>query len=100
MKWTNIGHEFDPIGKNFKHHKMIYIYGAGEVGKVAYEELEFLNCVAGFIDNDKEKQKSGYLGKPVESVIEFSKNKKGMQICIPFLFVRYYINFFLHNNIF
>lgn len=73
MKWKNKGHEYDEIGQNFQIGKRLFIYGAGENGAKVYKQVEFLDCVEGFIDNDIDKQESGYLGKPVESILDFLK---------------------------
>ena len=76
MKWKNKGHEFDHIGKKMGKHKKIYIYGCGEWGTELYERLQFADCVEGFIDNNVERQKEGYMGKPVESIQRFLANKR------------------------
>lgn len=73
MKWNNKGKELEIIGEKFVPEMKVYIYGAGELGRTMFERLAFLNCVAGFIDNDKIKQDNGYCGKMVESVLEFAK---------------------------
>lgn len=67
MKWTNKGHQFDSLGKNFTKRNRIYIYGAGKAGEWTYDQLKFLNCVDGFIDQDKMKQSNGVNGLPVYS---------------------------------
>lgn len=82
MKWNNVGHEFDEIGKNFESNKKIFIYGAGEYGKILFDKLSFANCVEGFIDNDETKQQSGYCGKQVESIFEFMKRRNGEYIVV------------------
>ncbi len=82
MKWKNKGHEFDEMGKHFENKKKIFIYGAGEIGMEAYKQLEFLDCIEGFIDNDVKKQQLGYMGKSVESIVEFLKRDVGKYIVI------------------
>lgn len=82
MIWKNKGHEFDEIGKRFFEKEKVYIYGAGEDGRFLFSQLQFADCVAGFIDNDKEKQNTGYCGKKVESIHEFMKKKIGEQIVV------------------
>ncbi len=64
MKWTQKGHQYDDLGKNFKD-KNIYIYGAGNIGKYCFEQLYFLDCVDAFVDRSLEKQKRTFCDKPV-----------------------------------
>lgn len=65
MKWTNKGHEFDTVYQNIEKKDKFYLFGAGEYGEAVYQELEDKLSVAGFIDNNPEKQKEHYLGKRV-----------------------------------
>lgn len=65
MKWTNKGHQFDTLGKNFEKRNRIFIYGAGNNALPCLEKLQFLDCVDGFIDQSSEKQKQGLCGLPV-----------------------------------
>ncbi len=82
MKWKNKGHEFDIIGEKLKGKEKIYIYGAGELGESLLKKIQFVDCIAGFIDGDEEKQKKGFCGKPVEPIISFLKRKRGNHIVI------------------
>lgn len=82
MKWTKKGHELDYIGKNFTDKKKIYIYGAGQNGKTLFHKLQFLDCVEGFIDADADRQKQGYMGKPVYSLKELADKTKDYLIII------------------
>lgn len=62
MKWINKGHEFDAVYENIEKKKLFYLFGAGEYGEAVYQELKGKVTLAGFIDNDKAKQRAGYLG--------------------------------------
>lgn len=76
MKWTEIGHQFDAIGKELESRKNVYIYGAGENGRYVFEKIKFLDCFQGFIDGDREKQNKGYLGKKVFSLKELKEKDR------------------------
>ena len=62
MKWSNKGHEFDSVYKEIEQKKHYYLFGAGDYGRqflnIFKDEIE----IAGFIDNDKEKQRQGVVG--------------------------------------
>lgn len=68
MKWKNKGHEFDRFKEIFTWHRPIYIYGAGEFGEDLYKRISFVDCVEGFIDNNRSGQIGG---KKVISAMEF-----------------------------
>ena len=80
MKWENKGQQFDGIGKKFIGKK-IAIYGAGKCGEEIFHRLGFADCVECFIDNNEEKQKSGFLNKKVISVKELAQ-KKDMSLIV------------------
>ena len=82
MKWKNKGHELDYIGKSFADKKKIYIYGAGQEGRNLFYKLKFLDCVEGFIDANADKQRMGYLEKPVFAVEELSGKNKDYLIIV------------------
>lgn len=68
MKWTNKGHQFDTLKFLFQKRNSILIYGAGVYGAQVFDALRLpfvRDAVVGFVDRDKEKQRIGYLGKPV-----------------------------------
>lgn len=71
MKWTNKGHEFDYIGKNFKRNTKVYIYGAGENGIDLFKRMHYINCIEGFIDNDTQKVGKYIEGKKINSLQDF-----------------------------
>lgn len=72
MKWKNKGHEYDKIEMDFNSKTKIWIYGAGKNGIDLYHELKFMDCVAGFIDNDAKKVQAGtWKGKEVVSSQNF-----------------------------
>ena len=77
MKWNNRGHELEQKAEyfvqNFKAHgEKVYIFGAGLLGKEMMLILDKLGCFAGFIDNDMAKQQSGFAGKEVLSISDYS----------------------------
>ncbi len=82
MKWENKGHELDYIGKTFADKKKIYIYGAGQEGRNLFYKLKFLDCVEGFIDANADKQRTGYLEKPVFSVEALCNKDKDYLIIV------------------
>lgn len=72
MKWENPGHEFDDnFGAFFRPSMGVYIYGAGETGEILYEQIEFLECVRGFIDNGFQRKINSLHGKSVETIVSF-----------------------------
>ena len=82
MKWSKKGHQYDDLGEHFRG-KNIYIYGAGNIGEFCFNQLAFLDCVDAFVDRDKNKQKCGYLNKPVFSTdVLFKELKKDHVIII------------------
>ena len=47
--------------QNIEKKDKFYLFGAGEYGEAVYQELEDKLLIAGFIDNNPEKQKENYL---------------------------------------
>lgn len=82
MKWTNKGHEFDAVYENIEKKKAFYLFGAGEYGEAVYQELKDKVVIAGFLDNDRAKQKSGYLGERVFALDEIDKGDQSMGIIV------------------
>lgn len=86
MKWRKKGYEFDDIAKNLiqvfdEKQKKLYIFGAGWIGIELKKVFERTHYFAGFIDNDKEKQRTGIDDTKVVSLFEFLKGgKKGLII--------------------
>lgn len=80
MKWTNKGHEFDKkaeeLLKNPERFRHIYIFGAGLIGADLIPMMQAYGILEGFIDNDIQKQHSGYYGFRVYSIEEY-RNKLG-----------------------
>lgn len=57
--------------------KSVYIYGAGQRGKKVYEDLVNRSvAIKSFVDESKEKQSAGYMGKNVIGRKEFSQCRK------------------------
>jgi len=88
MKWTNKGHEFDSIAYLLNGKKRIYIYGAKQTGmelcKALVPLLKWLNWQIEFIDADKEKQASGFLGfdvLPPERLKSIDKSDGFVVVC-------------------
>ena len=70
MKWTRKGHQFDSLGRHFEQRNRLYIYGAGEYGKIFFDMLcmsGLSDMVDGFLDRDSRKQADGFEGKKVFS---------------------------------
>lgn len=82
MKWINKGHEFDHVYDNIKNKSVYYLFGAGQYGEAVYELIRDEIHIAGFIDNNKEKQKCGYLGIPVVSLEEIECMDKTVGIIV------------------
>lgn len=82
MKWTNKGHEFDTVYQNIEKKDKFYLFGAGEYGEAVYQELEDKLPIAGFIDNNPEKQKENYLGRHVYGLEEIENENAGIIITV------------------
>jgi len=82
MKWTNKGHEFDSVYENIKNKSTYYLFGAGEYGEAIYDLIKDELNIAGFIDNSKGKQNSGYLGLPVVALEDIDCKEETVGIII------------------
>lgn len=87
MKWINKGHEFDDAYLNIKNKDRFYLFGAGHDGAFVYDIIKkkYNNInLAGFIDNDLEKQGDMYCGLRVYSLneIDFVQENAGLIISI------------------
>ena len=84
MKWENKGHEFDQVYKNLAEKSSFWLFGAGMYGKAIYEELKRLEVtVLGFIDNNKSRQDTKYMGKDIISLKDISlKDNEAIIICV------------------
>lgn len=75
MKWTEKGNEkidykvFEE--EFFKGGLGFYVFGAGDIGHGVHVSLSRFGLFKGFIDNDKNKQQSGFYGERVYSYDEF-----------------------------
>ncbi|MCI7056322.1 MAG: hypothetical protein MR959_05440 [Selenomonas bovis] len=69
MKWQNKGHEFDDVYESLRKKKKFYLFGAGRDGKLVLGVLRKLFGdtieIAGYWDNDPQKNGSMYEGLPV-----------------------------------
>ena len=81
--------------------KTVYIYGAGQRGKKVYEDLINRSVVIqSFVDESKEKQRTGYMGKSVIGRKEFSQRRKEddyIVVSVANIDVVYDVLRFLHN---
>ena len=84
MKWSSKGHEFDnrieEMKKRIGEVPKVYIFGAGLVGKREAELYKKLECLEGFIDNDKNKIGLDYEGCKVISFDEYLNKRDGFII--------------------
>lgn len=64
MKWTNKGHEYDDMYMNITKKKVFYMFGAGDYGKQFKNMFEHEIELAGYIDNDSNKQGTLINGLP------------------------------------
>lgn len=75
MKWRNKGEELKNKAENilneFKKRKEVYIFGAGILGEELRSVLENYGIFAGYIDNDKQKQKNSYNEAQVISIQDY-----------------------------
>ena len=73
MKWTNKGHEIEKADISFSNgfHKKVYIFGAGKIGRTTGLTLTALGLLGGYIDNDRERQGTVFLDRPVISLEEY-----------------------------
>jgi len=63
MKWINKGHELDGMGNIIQSTKNIYIFGAGNYGKMLFSLIHKDYSILGFLDNDL--RKTEFCGLPV-----------------------------------
>ena len=73
MTWTNKGHEIEKTDISFSNgfHKKIYIFGAGKIGRMTGLSLAALGLLGGYIDNNRERQGTDFLDKPIISLEEY-----------------------------
>ena len=74
VKWRNKGHEFDALAVEYKEkfqNKVVFIFGAGEMGAVYAKVLLHFGLLRGFIDNNKEKLGRFYCGQKVISLDDY-----------------------------
>lgn len=73
MKWINKGHElektFSSIPRSFQ--KKVYLFGAGELGRVTGNCLDAFGLLGGYIDNNSKRQGTTYMDKSVISLEEY-----------------------------
>lgn len=84
MKWQNKRHEFDEVAskipENFR--KEIYVFGAGKIGEKIASYLDRFGLLGGFIDNDKKKQKTVLINKPILLLEEYLSERDSVAIII------------------
>lgn len=64
MKWINKGHEFDDMYNNISKKDTFYMFGAGDYGRQFKNMFENEINLAGYIDNDINKQGNKINGLP------------------------------------
>ncbi|WP_044936434.1 radical SAM protein [Pseudobutyrivibrio sp. LB2011] len=74
--------KFDQISKYIPKERKVAIFGCGKLGEELYPVLIRYDLFGGFIDNDKGKQESGYLGEKVDSLEDFLKKESRPYIVI------------------
>lgn len=84
MKWINKRHEFDEVASIIPEafHKKIYVFGAGEYGKIMGVCLEAFGLLGGYIDNDVKRQGTEYLNKAIVSLENYLNEEKNIAIVI------------------
>lgn len=76
MKWTNKGHEYDEMYAQIKNKNIFYMFGAGDYGKQFKDMFENEIELAGYIDNDADKQGRFINGIPCQSFDEIALTDK------------------------
>lgn len=73
MKWMNKGHEIGKKDISFSNgfHEKIYVFGAGKIGKVTGLSLAALGLLGGYIDNNRTRQGTELLNKPIISLEDY-----------------------------
>ncbi|KHM51281.1 hypothetical protein NZ47_11395 [Anaerovibrio lipolyticus] len=84
MKWHNPGHEFDNVYKSMVEKEEFYFFGAGDYGKQFLPIMEKEINIKGYIDNNTDKQRTGYEGYTCYSLdqIDFFAGKTGIIITV------------------
>ena len=73
MKWMNKGHEIGKKDISFSNgfHEKIYVFGAGKIGKVTGLSLAAFGLLGGYIDNNRTRQGTELLNKPIVSLEDY-----------------------------
>ena len=73
MKWMNKGHEIGKKDISFSNgfHEKIYVFGAGKIGKVTGLSLAAFGLLGGYIDNNRTRQGTEFLNKPIVSLEDY-----------------------------
>lgn len=79
MKWTKKGHELDAVFCKMQEKETFYFFGAGDYGKQFYQIMKDEIAVAGFIDNNPDKQGCELYG---HTIYKLSEIKHGRDIGI------------------
>ena len=83
MQWTNKGHQFDTLGKNFEN-KEILIYGAGFAGGIFLENMRNMGLdgtIKGFVDRNATNI-GEYKGLPVYGIEKVFPKKSDKYIIV------------------
>lgn len=79
MKWTKKGHELDHVYRKMQEKDLFYIFGAGDYGRQLYQIMKGEITVAGFVDNNPDKQGQELYG---QMIYKLSEIKRGRNIGI------------------
>lgn len=73
MKWMNKGHEIEKKDISFSNgfHEKIYVFGAGKIGRVTGLSLAAFGLLGGYIDNNRKRQGTELLNKPIISLKDY-----------------------------
>lgn len=69
----NKGHEIGKKDISFSNgfHEKIYVFGAGKIGKVTGLSLAAFGLLGGYIDNNRTRQGTEFLNKPIVSLEDY-----------------------------
>ena len=75
MKWTKKGHELDYAYRKMQEKELFYIFGAGDYGRHLYQIMKEEIAVAGFIDNNPDKQGQELYGHMIYKLADIKRGR-------------------------
>lgn len=75
MKWTKKGHELDHVYRKMQEKDLFYIFGAGDYGRQLYQIMKDEIAVAGFIDNNPDKQGQELYGQMIYKLQDIKRGR-------------------------